>query len=118
MIDVYGGGCSTGKLIEIAEQIVKDANILYQNVWIVFDKDDFWDFDQAIKDGMEKGYRMAWSNQSFEYWLYLHFYYSDSALYREEWNHKLDEIFAQFHLGDGSYQKNYVNLYDSASNLE
>lgn len=68
-IDVLGEGCATCKLIEITEQIVKDAKIMYQNVWVVFDKDDFGDFDQAIQCGVEKGYKIAWSNQSFEYWL-------------------------------------------------
>lgn len=52
---------------------------------MVFDKDDFDDFDLAIEMGEAKGYKVAWSNQSFEYWLYLHFRYSDSALHRDEW---------------------------------
>lgn len=111
MIDIHGEGSSTGKLIELTEQIVKEANIIYQNIWVVFDKDDFEDFDQAIADGADKGYKMAWSNQSFEYWLYLHFYYSDSALHRDDWNKKLDQIFQQNHFGDGKYRKNYGNIY-------
>ncbi len=93
MIDICGEGAGTRKLIEITERIVKEARILYQNIWVVFDKDDFEDFDQAIKDGMNQGYKIAWSNQSFEYWLYLHFYYSGSALHRDSWNEKLTEIF-------------------------
>lgn len=112
IIDIYGEGCSTGKLIEVTEQIVKDAKILYQNVWVVFDKDDFEDFDEAISMGKEKGYQIAWSNQSFEYWLYLHFNYNDSALHRDDWNEKLSEIFKQYNLGDGVYRKNYENIYD------
>lgn len=96
-IKIHGVGSSTGKLIEIADQLVKDAKVLYQNVWVVFDKDDFEDFDQAIQDGLKKGYHIAWSNQAFEYWLYLHFHYSDSALHRmvyklvEELKSYLDE---------------------------
>lgn len=122
LIDVYGEGCSTGKLIEITEQIVKEAKVLYQNIWVVFDKDDFEDFDQAIKAGENKGYHVAWSNQAFEYWLYLHFYYSDSALHRDEWNEKLNVIFKERELGNGTYQKNYegiyniVNTYDGVNN--
>ena len=60
---------------------------------------------------MDKGYKIAWSNQSFEYWLYLHFYYSDSALHRDGWNGKLNDIFKQYNLGNGSYQKNYEDIY-------
>lgn len=112
VIDIYGEGCSTGKLIETAERIIKEAKVIYQNVWLVFDKDDFDDFDQAIEEGEGKGYQIAWSNQSFEYWLYLHFYYSDSALHREEWNRKLDEIFRNNQLGEGIYRKNYENIYN------
>lgn len=112
VIDICGEGCSTNKLIEMTERIVKDAKILYQNVWVVFDKDDFEDFNQAVKEGTDKGYNIAWSNQSFEYWLYLHFNYSDSALHRHQWNEKLDELFRQNHLGSGNYQKNYENIYE------
>lgn len=111
LIDVHGEGSSTVRLVEIADQIVKDAKIIYQNVWIVFDKDDFDDFDQAIQEAIDRGYHVAWSNQSFEYWLYLHFYYSDSALHRYEWNAKLDEIFKKNNLGDGTYKKNYDDIY-------
>ena len=106
-----GEGCSTTRLVEVADQIIKDAKIIYQNVWIVFDKDDFDDFDQAIQEAINRGYNVAWSNQSFEYWLYLHFYYSDSALHRHQWNAKLDEIFKKNNLGDGTYQKNYDDIY-------
>lgn len=110
-IDIHGEGSSTGRLIEITEQLVKEARILYQNIWVVFDKDDFEVFDQAIQDGLKKGYHVAWSNQAFEYWLYLHFHYSDSALHRDEWKEKLDEIFKQYGLGNGTYQKNYEDIY-------
>ena len=111
VIEIRGEGSSTGKLIELTERIVKEAKIIYQNIWVVFDKDDFEDFDRAIADGTEKGYKIAWSNQSFEYWLYLHFYYSDSALHRDEWSKKLDGIFQQNHFGNGKYQKNYKDIY-------
>ncbi len=72
VIDIYGEGASTQKLIEIAEMRANKAKIPYQYIWVVFDKDDFEDFDLAIKEGEAKGYHVAWSNQSFEYWIYLH----------------------------------------------
>lgn len=117
-IDIHGEGSSTGKLIEVTEQLVKEARVLYQNIWVVFDKDDFEDFDQAIQRGLKKGYHIAWSNQAFEYWLYLHFHYSDSALHRDEWNEKLDEIFKQYGLGNGTYQKNYEDIYNMVNQNE
>ena len=111
-IDIYGEGSSTSKLIEITERLVKEARVIYQNIWVVFDKDDFEDFDQAIREGLNKGYHVAWSNQAFEYWLYLHFDYNDSALHRDMWNDKLDKIFRKYGLGNGFYQKNYEDIYN------
>lgn len=118
VIDVHGEGSATGQLIRITERYVKEASIIYQNVWVVFDKDDFEDFDQAIRDGENKGYNIAWSNQSFEYWLYLHFNYSDSALHRDAWKEKLDDIFRQYQLGDGVYRKNYNNIYEFVDSFD
>ncbi len=53
--------------------------------------------------------------------MYLHFYYSDSALHRDDWTEKISEIFKQNQLGDGIYHKNYediysmVNIYDGVN---
>lgn len=91
-IDINGEGCSTIALIKKTEELISKAKIIYQNVWIVFDKDDFTDFDEAIQIGTQKGYNIAWSNQSFEYWLFLHFEYSDAALHRNIWNSKLSDL--------------------------
>lgn len=118
VIDIHGEGCSTVSLIEMTDRIVKDANIMYQNIWVVFDKDDFEDFDQAVQKGIDKGYHVAWSNQSFEYWLYLHFDYSDSALHREDWKAKLDEIFRKYGLGSGVYKKNYEDIYNMVNSYD
>lgn len=112
LIDIHGEGVSTGKLIEKTDEIVNKANIIYQNIWVVFDKDDFADFDEAVKAAKDRGYQIAWSNQSFEYWLYLHFEYSDSALHRNDWKDKLSEKFKEYHLGDGTYKKNYKDIYN------
>lgn len=118
LINICGSGSSTEKLIDIADQIIKNAKLIYQNIWLVFDKDDFHDFDQAIYKGKNKGYNIAWSNQSFEYWLYLHFQYSDSALHRDIWTNKLDEIFKEYHLGNCTYRKNDENIYDLVNTFD
>jgi len=112
VIEINGEGCATNALIKKTEELVSKSKIMYQNVWVVFDKDDFWDFDEAIQEGIQKGYNIAWSNQSFEYWIFLHFEYSDSALHRDDWNAKLSELFKKYKLGDEKYRKNYENIYD------
>lgn len=110
-IEIKGIGQSTGKLIEAVEKTLNKSKIMYQNVWIVFDKDDFIDFDEAIELGQKSGYNIAWSNQSFEYWLFLHFNYSDAALHRNEWIEKLNCLFKQFNLNGGKYSKTCKNIY-------
>lgn len=112
VVDIFGEGRGTLALVERADELVSTANILYQNVWIVFDKDDFSDFDTAIETARSKGYSVAWSNQSFEYWIYLHFRYSDSALHRDDWIQKVSDLFRQHRIGDGVYRKNYKDIYE------
>lgn len=111
-IDIFGEGCSTMKLIEKTEEYVNKSKHMYQNIWVVFDKDDFPDFDNAIQCGKSKGYKVAWSNSSFEYWLFLHFNYNDSALHRDDWCEKLNKIFKDFNIAEGKYHKNYDNIYE------
>lgn len=38
LIDIDGAGCATNKLIAKTDQIISEAKIIYQNVWLVFDK--------------------------------------------------------------------------------
>lgn len=118
LINIKGEGCATSKLIEMTDELVSKAKIIYQNIWVVFDKDDFADFDQAIEEGQNRGYRVAWSNQAFEYWLYLHFCYSDSALHRDGWKEKLNDAFKKYQLGDGKYHKNDKNIYELVDSFD
>ena len=110
-IDIRGTGRSTSKLIQEVEKIVNKAKIIYQNIWVVFDKDDFTDFDDAIELAQKNGYSVAWSNQSFEYWLFLHFHYSDVALHRDKWIEKLNELFKQLNLNGSVYSKTCPDIF-------
>lgn len=112
IINVQGEGMNTVSLVERTNEIVNRSKIIYQNIWIIMDKDDFEKFDEAISDAEKAGYKVAWSNQSFEYWLYLHFYYSDSALHRDLWCEKLTEIFATYGIGNGAYEKNDPLIFE------
>ena len=33
-------------------------------------------------------------------------------MHRAKWNEKLDEIFKEYHLGEGYYKKNYEDIYN------
>lgn len=118
LIDIHGEGASTEKLIEITEEYVSKAKIIYQNIWVIFDKDDFNDFDSAVALGKSKGYSVGWSNQCFEYWLFLHFEYSDSDLHRSQWVEKLTSLFKTNHLTEHGYEKNLENLYDLLDSID
>ena len=72
-IETIGQGKNTISLVEAAAKIVAHSPIIFEQVWVVFDKDDFENFDEAIKLAESKGFCVGWSNQSFEYWIYLHF---------------------------------------------
>lgn len=50
-----------------------DDNLRYDEVWCVFDRDDYAHFDEAIKRGLAYGLKLAVSNPCFELWLLLHF---------------------------------------------
>lgn len=111
IIDVSGEGRSTMGLVRETERIAARAHILYQHIWVVMDKDDFDDFDEAIAFAEEKGYHVAWSNECFEYWIYLHFDYMDRPISRFDLFRELNRIFYKLDIGSGRYRKNYRSLY-------
>jgi len=111
-LNIIGEGKCTVSLVESAMKILNRVPILYENVWIVFDKDDFHDFDEAIEKAKISEFKVAWTNQSFEYWIYLHFEYSDSALHRSEWVKKLNSIFTERVPHSEGYEKNEKNLFN------
>ena len=110
-VKVVGVGRGTSALVEEVVNALSRSPRMYQHVWAVFDKDDFDDFDDAIALAERYGIRVGWSNQAFEYWLYLHFEYSDSALHRSAWVEKLDRLFKERGVRKEGYQKNLPNLY-------
>lgn len=44
----------------------------YRSIWCVFDKDNFNDFDEAIKLAKENNISCAYSNKDFELWFLMH----------------------------------------------
>lgn len=72
-----GLGKGTLRLVNDVEackqKIEKEQSFIFDEVWVAFDKDDFQDFEPAILEAGKKGYKVAYSNQSIEYWFILHF---------------------------------------------
>ncbi|WP_121667558.1 RloB family protein [Mesonia aquimarina] len=82
------GGQSKLKLIEATENIVNNATVKFDSIWCVFDMDvrqeekEFADFDNAIESGNSKSYKLAYSNDCFELWFYLHYNFTDQKNHR------------------------------------
>lgn len=80
------GGQSKLKLVESTEVIQSEET--RDEVWCVFDMDvrrgeaEFSDFDNAIEKAKKLGYQVAYSNDAFELWFYLHFDYTDAENHR------------------------------------
>jgi hypothetical protein len=85
-VNVEGVGMGTVALIKetkaIKHDLEKKNNMQFDRVWVVFDKDGFQDFNQAITMAKDLGYGSAWSNEAFELWYCLHFAYLNTAIKR------------------------------------
>ncbi len=104
LLYVEGLGRSTKVLVN--EALKKRSFGDYSETWVVFDKDDNSDFDEAIKLAKDEGLEVAWSNECFELWLLLHFQDLQSAITRDQYNDKLDAYFS------GKYNKNIDDIFD------
>jgi hypothetical protein len=76
------------------EQRSQEGKTPYDEVWIVFDKDNFPNnnFDKAIKEAKAHKIKVAWSNQAFEYWLILHFDdHQGGGLHRKDYDELINK---------------------------
>lgn len=103
VIEIKGIGKETIRVIEEINEFTRYSPIIYENIWAVFDKDDFpeADFDNAISKAENTGIKVAWSNECFELWYLLHFSYCQSALKRNEIERKLNAEFIKLGKNSG-----------------
>ncbi len=107
-IIAIGGAGETIRVVKQAqEQAAKEK---YDQVWVVFDKDDFpaENFDNAIQMAKACGFFTAYSNQAFEYWLILHFEdHQGGPMSREIYGDKLNGYLVPYKLTyDATGRKN------------
>lgn len=102
-----GEGYNTISLVNRAIQMANQTS--YEQVWCVFDKDDFdsVDFNNAILLADANGFGIAYSNQAFEYWILLHFNdHQGGGIHRDEYNDKLNKSLKEFNISyDGKKNK-------------
>ncbi len=114
--EIVGEGRSTCALVkkttEIRERLEQQRQLKFDRVWVVFDKDDFNDFNEAIALAERKGYGAAWSNEAFELWYLLHFVYLDAGISRADYISKLEVEIRRFDgFKDFKYHKNDKGFY-------
>lgn len=113
-----GEGSNTVSLVNRALALSQQGN--YDQVWCVFDKDDFNDndFNSAIQIAEAKNFGVAYSNQSFEYWLILHFNdHQGGGMHRDNYNDKINEHLKPFKVmydGNGTklVEEDFFELLD------
>jgi hypothetical protein len=107
VIRVEGVGMNTLRLVE--EAIKKSNEDEYDQVWCVFDKDDFpiQNFENAIQHARQNNLQVAYSNQAFELWYVLHFEYLNSAIDRSAYMEKLTQYLGY------EYKKNDPRIYEA-----
>jgi hypothetical protein len=106
-IYVEGFGANPSKLIEEAKRL-NDREGGYDQVWCVFDRDDFpkQDFNSAIINAEKEGFKVAYSNEAFELWYVLHFEFLNTGIPRKDYIQKLDKLLKH------QYKKNSEAIYD------
>ena len=106
-VTIEGEGRATVALVdrtlEIKQELERKNAMSFDRVWVVFDKDDFDDFNDAIKKANKLGFHSAWTNEAFELWYYLHFEYLDTGIGRADYIKKLEEAFKE-KLGDSHFE--------------
>jgi hypothetical protein len=114
--EILGEGRSTCALVkrtlQIKEELEKKRQLLFDRIWVVFDKDDFNDFNEAIELSETYSFNCAWTNEAFELWYFLHFQYLDAGISRHDYIVKLqNEIRKHPGYEEYEYKKNDIYVY-------
>ena len=114
--EIVGEGRCTCALVrrteEIKRRLENQRQLKFDRVWVVFDKDDFNDFNDAIVLADRKGFMAGWSNEAFELWYLLHYVYLDTAISRTDYIKKLEnEIRKSNGYENFRYRKNDSGFY-------
>lgn len=92
-----GEGYNTVTLVKRAKQLSLEKQ--YEQVWCVFDKDDFdnTDFNNAIEIAEATNFGVAYSNQAFEYWIILHFSdHQGGGMSRNDYDEKINSLLKDY----------------------
>lgn len=97
IVKTIGEGYNTLSLVERAVELASRKD--YDQVWCVFDKDDFLenDFNKAIELAKSHNFGVGYSNQAFEYWIILHFNdHQGGGMHRKDYDKKINSILSPY----------------------
>ncbi len=116
-----GLGESKLKLVESTKLIQEKEN--YDEIWCVFDLDFkgdvencIPDFNNSIKKAKDLGYKVAYSNDAFELWFYLHYQFTDSENHRTFYYEKLSQLWNINYEKEGKKWKFSSEIYEKLQN--
>lgn len=119
-VKTVGEGYNTTSLVKRAIHLQQEDT--YEKVWVVFDKDSFKDqtFHEAIRLADQNDFGVAWSNQSFEYWLILHFEdHQGGGLHRDHYGDKINGyIEPQAHYDSEGSKAISVEFFDQLESID
>ncbi|WP_249170331.1 RloB family protein, partial [Porphyromonas levii] len=100
------------RTLQIKDELERKRQLPFDRVWVVFDKDDFTDFNEAIQLATSYSFQRAWTNEAFELWYLLHFQYLDAGISRHNYIEKLQgEVRKHPRYENYEYKKNDVSVY-------
>lgn len=113
--EIFGLGRGTTSLLLAAlrkkEELENDRAYTFDRCWLVFDKDDFPDFNNAIDEAQQKGFNVAWTNEAFELWYYLHFQYLDTPVCRDQYIKMINREIKKY-IPNFKYEKNNSGMLE------
>ena len=110
-------GQSKLRLVESTQKIIESSDNEYDEIWCVFDMDvkreadEFADFDNAINKALVLNYKVAYSNDAFELWFYLHYGFSDVQNSRTFYYKELSKRFGLNYVKNGKKHGFCLKLY-------
>ena len=106
-IKVHGCGDHTMPLVEWVIERKNNENTGEETEWwVVFDRDEHTEFNNAISLARSNSISVAYSNECFELWFILHFNLLSTAIGRGQYYKKLTELL------DVKYEKNSSDIYE------
>jgi hypothetical protein len=111
-------GQSKLKLIESTQSIIENSDKEYDEIWCVFDMDikmgekELSDFDNSILKGQELDFKIAYSNDSFELWFYLHFQFTDQRNHRDFYYQFLSKVWSMNYKKEGKKYSFCLTTYE------